>query len=160
MRASELDWAELPNFSASEWPDGVLDHMDAQVVDVLQAIRRNTGPLHPSPVERAHVRHEESSSRHSTMGKARLSIATDVFCQWSDAPGVVTEALWSPTVWGIGVYDAMRFRGGEPGDWCMVHIDVRGESERSCWIARGRDPVQYETVQPIDLFRFVTEDKR
>jgi len=36
----------------------------------------------------------------------------------------------------------------------MIHIDVRGESERSCWIARGRDPVQYETVQPIDLLRF------
>ena len=54
---------------------------------------------------------------------------------------------------GIGLYDAMRFRGGEPGDWAMLHLDTRPAHEAACWLGEGREPVRYTVVRPGELMR-------
>ena len=152
MKASELDWGELPNFSPEEWPGGVLSQMSADLVLCVQEVRRHTGPLYPSPVAGAHVR-DSGASRHSTEGGERLSDATDLFCEWRHVSDIVAEALAHPGINGIGLYNAMIFRGGEPGDWAMVHLDARPPSEAACWLGVGREPVRYTTVRPGELMR-------
>jgi hypothetical protein len=147
MKASELDWGKLPDFAPGEWPDGVLDQMQARVVQALQDIR--TAPLVPSPVAGAHVR-EHGTSEHSTDGGRRLANATDFFVAWRDLPHVAAEALAHPDVNGIGVYNAMRYNG-EPGERAMMHIDCRPAYRRAYWLGEGREPVTYTTVSAADL---------
>ena len=152
MKAAELDWDELPNFSPSEWPDGVLSQLSGELILCVQEVRLHTGPLYPSPVPGAHVR-EYGTSRHSTNGGQRLSNATDLFLAWRHVSDAVAEALAHPDIHGIGLYDAMRFRGGEPGDWAMLHLDTRPAHDAACWLGEGREPVRYTTVRPGELMR-------
>ena len=152
MKASELDWDELPNFSPDEWPAGVLSQMHEDIIHYVQDVRMHTGPLYPSPVAGAHVR-SSGTSRHSTEGGERLSDATDLFLEWRHVSDIVAEALAHPGINGIGLYDAMIFWGGEPGDWAMIHLDARPPSEAAYWMGEGREPVRYTTVRPGELMR-------
>lgn len=152
MKASALDWNELPDFAPDEWPEDTLNRMQAGLIRALQDVRRHTGALHPSPVAGGHVR-DTGSSRHSTEG-GRLSDATDLFLEWRHVSDTVAECLAHPDIHGIGLYDAMIFRGSEPGEWAMIHIDTRTASEAACWKGEGREPVSYTTVRPGELMRW------
>lgn len=144
MRASELDFNTIKNFLAHEWPEGVLEHMEADVIRVLQSIRFAAGyPVIPSPVPGAHVRHSYSGSRHSTKNGTRLSDATDFYCEWPHAQRVWHTILGHPGVGGAGIYTDMMLRGTE-GDACMFHIDLR--PTRVVWVAWRQDrnsPMNY-----------------
>jgi len=143
MKASELDWSSKvhPNLSRDEWPGDVLEHMTETVILAQSDLRKSSGvPMIPSPVEGAHVRHRECSSRHCTRNGKRLSDATDFFVRWEHAPRVLLYATHQGSIGGLGIYDRMMLRG-TPGDFCMFHIDTR--NDRVCWVGHGREPVEY-----------------
>ena len=157
MRASELNWQEIPNFSPGEWPAGVLEQMDARVIQVLAAVRQRLPRTHrmdPSPVPGAHVR-ATGTSRHSTQG-GRLSDATDFFMDWQHAWDALIALQAEPRIGGLGIYTDMMWSGRE-GDRCMFHIDTR--PERVEWVAwrvsrdtptvyvnKARDPLEYHRI--------------
>jgi hypothetical protein len=143
MQASKMEWDKkvVPQLSPEEWPMGVLDDMDERVILAMSELRKITGaPMWPSPVTRAHVR-ASGNSMHSTQEGTRLSKATDFFIRWHDFLNVYTQALRHPEIGGVGFYNAMKFRSEEPGDWCMVHIDLREDPLH--WMGNGREPVNY-----------------
>ena len=158
MPASELDWSSdiHERLSPGEWPAGTLDHISADTILLLSSARGIANcPFWPSPVPRAHVRHEYSQSQHSTHERTRLAKATDFFTRWQDAPKVL-RILQSTHAGGIGIYDSLAFRGS-PGDFCMFHIDTR--PERLLWAGVGRDPVRYivEAADPSAYYNAVFE---
>lgn len=145
MKASDLNWAEVPNFGAREWPSGVLDQMSAGVIRALANARQTLPGSHridPSPVAGAHVR-PTGSSRHSTRGGARLSDATDFYTDWDYAAAVLAALRRVPEIGGIGIYTDMMWSGQE-GDRAMFHIDTRPDRlEWVGWRESRRDPIQY-----------------
>lgn len=158
VAAAELDWqaSVTENLQPNEWPDDVLGYMTAGVILELSDLREQVGaPVWPSPVPRAHVREEDSISRHSLKNGARLSDATDFFLRWADAPAYLRHAMRSERIGGIGIYDSMKFRGG-PGTYCMMHIDTR--PERVMWVGNGREPVEYvlEHSQPKRFYQLIS----
>ena len=154
MRASSLNWQEMPNFSNTEWPDNVLYYMDERIIYALSDIRQKTGcPIYPSPVARAHVRHDNSGSRHSTLNKTRLSDATDFFCSLENSMEILKAIQNHPDIRGYGIYDSMRF-GGKAGEMAMFHIDTRPRGI-VCWWGKGRDPVNYIYMSPEELKEYL-----
>lgn len=145
--ALSLDWAQIQRFSPTEWPAGVLEHMDARVIQALVRIR-NTLPRDasfiPSPVPEAHVRHRARSpgtlngDRHSTDLGRRLVDATDFFVDWRWAWAAWEAILADPEVGGAGIYTDMIF-GGTPRGRCMFHIDCR--PNRVMWVGWRDAPV-------------------
>lgn len=164
MKASDLDWGEVPNFSLHEWPSGVLDQMDARVIRALANARLALPPSHklnPSPVAAAHVR-ATGASRHSTQGGHRLSDATDFFCDWAHASRTLQSLRRTPEIGGIGIYTDMIFSGKE-GDRCMFHIDCRPERlEWVGWRQSRRDPINYVYLagDPIEYHLVLAERGR
>ena len=143
MQASKMEWEKKVHsaLKADEWPEGVLDNMDEGIILAMSELRGVTGaPMWPSPIPRAHVR-KSGNSMHSTKEGTRLSMATDFFIHWHDFLNVYTQAIRHPEIAGVGFYNAMRFRSEEPGEWCMVHIDLREDD--LWWIGAGREPVDY-----------------
>lgn len=156
MRAIDLDWSKIPNFSTIEWPDNVLYYMDERVIYALSDIRQKSGcPIYPSPVARAHVRHDNSGSRHSTLNMSRLADATDFFCDWNGAADVLQAIIAHPDIRGYGIYDSMKF-GGAAGEKAMFHIDTRPRGD-VCWWGQGREPVQYIYMQPSELQKYLKD---
>ena len=154
MRASSLNWQEIPNFSMTEWPDNVLYYMDERIIYALSDIRQKSGcPIYPSPVVRAHIRHDNSSSRHSTLTKSRLSDATDFFCSWENSMEILKAIQSHPVIQGYGVYDRMMYNGA-PGEMAMFHIDTRPRGI-VCWWGKGRDPVNYIYMSPEELQEYL-----
>jgi hypothetical protein len=136
--ALSLDWAKdiTPRIAQSEFPAGVLEHMDANVLLALSDLRTTVGkPLMPSPVFGAHVRHSSSGSRHATRDGRRLSDATDFFIAWEDAHAYMEAAEAHPNINGIGIYTDMLFRNGPEGTWAMMHIDCRPANLKADWVA-------------------------
>ena len=154
MRAIDLDWSKIPNFSKEEFPDNVLYYMDERIIYALSDIRQKSGcPILPSPVTRAHVRHDNSGSRHSTLNKTRLSDATDFFCAWEDAMEILLAIRNHPDIRGYGIYDSMMISGA-PGEKAMFHIDTRPRGI-VCWWGKGRDPVNYVYMSPEELKEYL-----
>lgn len=140
-RATQLDWLGQ-RFSKSEWPEGVLSQMDAKVIGALFNIRNNLPPTHalyPSPLYGAHVRNDDTGSRHSIDHGQRLSDATDFFCKREHAAEVWFEILKHPSVSGIGVYRNSLYRGSTT-EYTMFHIDTRPFSQKAMWVADRETP--------------------
>lgn len=169
MKASALDWGRdvTHRISPNEFPAGVLDHMDAQVILVLSDLREDVGlPLMPSPIYGAHVR-QTGGSRHSIDGGSRLSDATDFFCSWGAAWKYLDAARRHPQIGGIGIYTDMLFnpRGLTPneGDWAMIHIDLRpAHLEWVGWREDRSKPTQYIYLarSPLDYYKTLAERGR
>jgi hypothetical protein len=158
--ATELDWNLIPNFSPGEWPLGVLDRMDATVIQVLQQLRSALPADHamtPSPLPGAHVR-DRGTSRHSTAG-GRLADATDIFMRWEHAWAAWLAAVRHPKVGGIGFYPDMMLRGRR-GDFAMLHFDCR--PQRIMWVG-WRRPAEtalryvYHHHDPAEFYRIMGE---
>lgn len=150
MRASDLNWDRIPNFSPAEWPEGVLEYMDDRIIYALSDVREESRcPIWPSTDPEAHVRHSTSDSRHSTLLKHRLVDATDFFSRWQDAQTILKAILQNDAIGGIGIYDAMKF-DGPPGELAMFHIDCR-PVDLVCWWGEGRNPVNYIYMNPKEL---------
>lgn len=159
--AADMDWSGITRFSPSEWPAGVLEYMDPRIIRVVSDIRDALPEDHsmtPSPVDRAHVRHEVSGSRHSTRERARLSDATDIYMAWPHVWAAWLEAQRHPEVGGLGIYTDMLW-AGQLRRKAMLHIDTR--PERLVWVAWRRDqhdPMKYVYLHsdPIEFHRIVS----
>ncbi len=136
MTAAQLNF-NGQRFSPEEWPEGVLSQMSQGVVAALFDVRNNLpayAGLYPSPVARAHVRSEASTSRHSTLNGSRLSDATDFFVRKEHFHLVFREILRHRKIQGFGVYNNALYRGTRE-DYFMIHIDTRPHHEAMLWAA-------------------------
>lgn len=138
-----IDFSKTEHFTASEWPEGTLEHMNQLVFDALFELRSRVDcPMTPSNLARAHVRHEPSFSRHSTNSMKRLADATDVFLgKPENAHHVLVAARSIPEIGGIGIYF-----GKNQG--VMLHIDTRDDKLDWVWVQSKyiylqNDPVLY-----------------
>lgn len=139
VRAIDGDWSELASedITAEEFPEGVLEWLDFEVIKVLALARKlSVAPMIPSPVAEAHVRHE-GNSQHSTKNKTRLSKGVDFFCRWKDAASIMEILRAIPEVGGLGIYTNMTFRG-VVGGHAMIHMDLR--KRRLEWVGWKVEP--------------------
>lgn len=137
MKASEIKKWPV-NLSASEWPNGALEQMDANLfVDCVFPLRKSSGiPMTPSSLLGAHVR-SDGNSQHSTQGGTRLSTATDIqVSSISRMVSVMNYAEQLPSIGGIGIY----FDTNKP----LIHIDSR--KGRLVWIARKNEKGEREYI--------------
>lgn len=145
MKASNLkNWHV--NIQPHEWPAGTLDHMDADLfTDCVFPLRKLSGiPMTPSSLYAAHVRHDESGSRHSTKGKTRLADATDL--QVSSIGRMIALMNYAeqiPAIGGIGIY----FDTNTP----LVHIDKR--KQRLVWLCYATVDVETNKEERHYLYR-------
>ena len=158
MNAAQLAWSGFRHFDPDEWPYGVLESMDPQIIQTLANIRNKLPDDHamiPSPVPAAHVR-TTGDSRHSTRRGERLSDATDVFMHWRHVWRAWMWAQRCVSVGGLGIYTDMKYNG-EVGAMAMLHIDCR--QDRVVWVGHGRDPVEYTYLvrEPIKFHRIISE---
>lgn len=151
MKASEISsWPST--FSPSEWPDGVLEWTDADLLIFgLFPMRKLSGvSMSPSSLYEAHVRHDNSNSQHSTKNKTRLSNAGDFSLRsHADMIKAMDAAQQIDDIGGIGVY----FDTNSP----LIHIDnmdtrgnrlvwmcpSRNNGEKRTYIYRENDPVYF-----------------
>lgn len=133
----------VPNFKATEWPAGTLEHMSADVIKLCQRIRSSTlysKKIKPSPIATAHVRFDGShTSRHYAAG--RLSDATDVFIE-GDPRNFLMAAL-ACEAGGIGIYLDTEL-SGKPHP--MAHIDLRHQPV--CWVRVNKNEYVYLRNEP------------
>lgn len=117
-------------FKPNEFPDGVLEWLDARILtNVLFPLRDLAGiPLKPSKLVRAHVRSEVGGSQHCTNAGTRLSTAIDIHvADFEQMLKVVALAEDIPEVGGIGMY----FDTNTP----MIHLDLKEvRGRRLLWI--------------------------
>lgn len=129
LSADSLYFSALKHFQRDEFPNGVLENIDNELVLGLDEYRQRLGhPLVPSPLAGAWYRKDGSkTSRHYAVG--RLSDAGDVFpqCDIRDALLVALHCDW----WGgIGVYLDTNGPNGKPQP--MLHLDLR--PQRQLWL--------------------------
>lgn len=121
-----------------EWPGRVLDNMSEGIVATAQAFRLITGcPMIPSPLDAAHVRFEDGTSRHAVGedGTMRLADATDLYLTNNrDAPAAWQLGQRVEDIGGFGIYFDTIY-GGEPR--VLFHIDRR--PGRLMWVCPWRD---------------------
>lgn len=122
----------------SEWPGNVIDKMSGELIETVIALRAFSGvPLIPSPIEEAHVRYEDGTSRHAIGqdGTKRRSDATDLYVvNNKDAPKLWRMAQTMAEIGGIGVYFDTVFGGGKR---VLFHFDTR--MDRLLWLCPSRD---------------------
>lgn len=114
----------------------------------------------PSPVLGAHVRHNMSSSAHSTKNRTRLSTATDFFVP-RQVHLVYAHAMQIDAIGGVGVYADTQY-GGRP--MAMMHIDIRDArpaAGKAMWlrvdgkyISYNDDPANYYAILSNVFRRF------
>ena len=152
MKASQIKhWPS--NMQPHEWPDGTLDHMDADLfTDCVFPLRKMSGvPMTPSSLYGAHVRHDDSGSRHSTKEETRLADATDL--QVSSVGRMIAVMLAAeqiPAIGGIGIY----FDTNKP----MIHVDKR--PNRLVWLCYKEDGKRvylYRENDPIKFYKKLGE---
>ncbi len=124
MKASEIKlWPA--QFTVNDWPDGVLDKMDANLlIDCIFPLRKLSNiPMWPSSLYGAHIR-SKGKSQHSIEG-GRLATATDMHVSTiSRMIEVMVIADSVDSIGGIGIY----FDTNTP----MIHIDSR--KEKLMWL--------------------------
>lgn len=144
ITAAALDWNNIANFRANEWPAGVLHNMQARIIEAVADIRAQLPADHrmtPSPAVKAHVR-DTGTSRHSIEGGRRLSDATDIFMDhWAHAYAAWEIALHHPGIGGLGFYlDKWIHSPGNSKP--MLHFD--GRDEKIFWVCyRGPNGDHY-----------------
>jgi len=123
----KINW--IPELQPDEWPDGVIEKMDpALFANAVIPLRQMSGiAITPSPLPEAHVRHE-GESRHSTKRGTRLSDATDLFINGSQAAEMWRWAQQVTDIGGFGMYF-------DTNPSTMIHIDTR--PDRLLWIRVG-----------------------
>lgn len=145
MKASQLKtWPS--NIQPHEWPKGTLDHMDADLfTDCVFPLRKKSGiPITPSSLYGAHVRHDDSGSRHSTKEETRLADATDLHVSSiSRMVALMNYAESIPAIGGIGIY----FDTNTP----LVHIDKR--PNRLVWLCCQEWNKTTEKWERVYLYR-------
>ncbi|MCV6589688.1 MAG: hypothetical protein OIF57_11730 [Marinobacterium sp.] len=129
IRASDMDWDDVNWFNPSEFPGGVLDHVEGALIMALDDFRALLGqPIVPSPVPGGWCRNDGSTtSRHYAV--ERLSDAGDIFPQ-CDIRTALLHALGCEWFGGIGVYLDTTGPSGKPE--AMLHLDMR--PERVLWL--------------------------
>ena len=141
------------NMQPQEWPVGTLDHMDADLfTDCVFPLRKMSGvPMTPSSLYGAHVRHDDSGSRHSTKEEKRLADATDLqVSSIGRMIAVMLSAEQISAIGGIGIY----FGTNKP----MVHIDKR--PNRLVWLCYKEDGERvylYRENDPIKFYKKLGE---
>ena len=122
----------------SEWPGGVVAHLAPSIIKTAQVVREVSGaPLIPSPVEAAHVRFENGTSRHAVggVGTKRKSDATDLYLMNNaDAATLWLTAQTVPGVGGFGIYFDTIYGGKKR---VLVHLDNR--PDRLLWLCPSRN---------------------
>jgi hypothetical protein len=146
MKASKIT-AWPSNMQPHEWPAGTLDHMDADLfTDCAFPLRKLSGiPMTPSSLYGAHVRHDDSGSRHSTKEKTRLSDATDLHV--SSIGRMIAAMLTAeqiPAIGGIGIY----FDTNTP----LIHIDKR--PNRLVWLCYTENGKRVYLYRENDAVKF------
>ena len=138
----KINW--IPELQPDEWPLGVLEQMDPALLNnAVIPLRQMSGiAMTPSPLAEAHVR-SEGESRHSTKRGTRLSDATDLFIDNSQAANMWRWAQQVTDIGGFGMYF-------DTNPSTMIHIDTR--PDRLLWIRVGgayiyehRDPAFFYT---------------
>lgn len=165
ITAESMNWKRIERFTPGEWPPETLEFMDPSVIDALAEIRDQLPADHtmtPSPIPRAHVRHEDSGSRHATNFRARLADATDIFMEWRHVWPAWSAALATPRVGGLGIYTDMVW-AGQASRKAMLHIDTR--PDRVVWVAwreNAKAPMKYVYLHsdPIGFHRTISERAR
>lgn len=121
-----------------EWPGDVLDYMTDGIVRTAQDVRGvSQVPMIPSPVEGAHIRFEDGTSRHAVGvgGTLRKADATDLYLVNNADAGRLWQAVQRvKSVGGFGLYFDTIY-DGEPR--VMFHIDNR--NPRLLWVCPSRD---------------------
>lgn len=143
MKASEIKhWPST--ISAAEWPKGVLENMDSEVIRLVFDLRAATGiPMWPSKLYDAHVR-PSGTSQHSLDNGNRQSTATDMHVSTHTRLAKVFDALTAmPAVGGIGLY----FDTNTP----MFHMDTR--AERIMWVRDASGEYHYFHKDPIKFYK-------
>ncbi len=166
MQAIDLDFAQVPHFSAREFPtlataDGahpVLEFVDAELIRALSRFRQALGaPVTPSPVAAGWIREGGSHGSRHYIGpirrdedgrpmSTRLSTAGDVFPA-GDIRTAWLVALGMPEFGGIGVYVDTRGPSGTPQP--MLHLDLR-PGPRALWLRDARG-YHYPSGSPAAL---------
>lgn len=123
--SADVDWGKIDHFGPHEWPEGVLDHLNPQLIYTLDVFRsRLHRPVYPSPLSGAWARQSGSStSRHYAVD--RQSDAGDVFPDCSIGNAFLV-ACGINDIGGIGVYFDTQYKGER---WPMMHIDLRESPE-------------------------------
>jgi len=142
--AIDLDWTTINRFSPGEWPPGVLEKMNGNVILALADIRDSLPRDHrmtPSPVP--------GTSRHSLEG-GRLSDATDIYMDaWPHAYAAWEKALHHPAIGGLGFY-LDKWIGNPNNNRPMLHFDCR--DEKIYWVCyrapNGNDVYVYHHRDP------------
>jgi len=132
--ASLLNFNELEHFDADEFPDGVLDHIEAELVLNLEGFRDILKhPVIPSPLPGGWFRKDGSpTSRHYAFN--RLSDGGDVFPQ-CDIRHAFMVAMGCRFWGGIGIYLDTTGPSGKPEP--MLHLDCR--DKRTVWMRNNGD---------------------
>lgn len=151
MKASEITlWH--PKFSPSDFPDGVLELMDARVLtDLVFPLRQSSKiPMWGSALFEAHVR-MSGNSMHS-IERTGLSNATDLHCKtYKQMIQLMDEAEQMPKVGGVGIY----FDTKTP----MIHLDrfdVRGK--KLTWLRTINGDYVYKQNDPIAFYKSLTDN--
>lgn len=129
--AALLNWDDLDWFSPDEFPPGVLEHVEADLVLALEGYRDFLGyPVIPSTNPKGWFRKDgDSGSRHYAFN--RLSDGGDVFpqCDIRHAFLVAMSCVW----WGgIGIYLDTDGPSGKPEP--MLHLDLRINMPKTVWM--------------------------
>jgi len=151
MKAANIrTWIKA--FKLTDWPQGVLDCMDAAIIKFgVFVLREKSGiPMWPSSKPDAHIR-PEGNSRHSTKGGERLSDATDMHVkthkQMVQLMGVAESIEY---IGGIGIY----FDTSTP----LIHID--GRPQRLVWIRTDQGEYVYRENDPVKFYHVLSEQMK
>lgn len=149
MKASELTKFH-PRFTKNDWPKGVLNFLDADVLTKAVFPLRDLSnvPMWPSSLFDAHIRHE-GNSMHSTKGKTRYALATDMHVS---TIANMLKAMYSaeqiPEIGGIGIY----FDTNTP----LIHVDLR--PQRLVWVRTSEGEYVYRENDPKVFYQTLAQE--
>ena len=146
MKACDLkSWHK--SIAPSEFPDGVLKHMSAELFTTALFPLRDLAnvPMWPSSLYRAHVRHEGNpANRHYAVG--RLSDAVDMHVKTFEAMlQVMMCADRIASIGGIGIY----FDTNTP----LFHIDTR--PNRLMWMRTREGEYVYRENDRVKFYKIL-----
>jgi hypothetical protein len=123
-----------------EWPTEVIPYMADSVFNMSIGLRELTGcTMVPSPVVAAHIRFEDSTSRHAVgVNGNKKATATDWFGRNDQATKFWMSAQRLPGLGGFGIYFDCKLSGEKR---VMYHGDVR--RQRLLWLCPDQDDREY-----------------
>lgn len=146
----------MSNLNQSEWPAGTVEWMTDSIFTIAFAVRDVTRcAMIPSPDPAAHVRHDNSTSQHSTKNKQGKSNATDIFLRNDQAEQFWSLAQRVPGLGGFGIYFDCHLAGEKR---VLVHLD--GRPERLLWVCPDQEKREYIYFHkdPVRFLRVLSEE--